>query len=171
MQFNNAKPPLSSAYNLPLITAWRSRNFNIYCMPTNPPHLIYILIYMPIDAECGINMDRNQLHLSRAEMSKDLWVPHLMANTKLLEVNYTNPTRANWTQHMTWWLAILTTASGCLTSPILILICCCDFIVFVCVCVATLGKHGAISWIIEHVSMSHCCRGRLFLWEFSRGVN
>jgi len=30
---------------------------------------------MPIDAECGINMDNNQLHLSRAEMSKDLWVP------------------------------------------------------------------------------------------------
>lgn len=114
MQFNNAKPPLSSAYNLPLITAWRSRNLNIYCMPTNPPHLIYILIYMPIDAECGINMDRNQLHLSRAEMSKDLWVPRLMANTKLLEVNYTNPTRANWTQHMTWVIGHFNNSLGLL---------------------------------------------------------
>lgn len=83
-------------------------------MPTNPPHLIYILIYMPIDAECGINMDLNQLHLSRAEMSKDLWVPRLMANTKLLEVNYTNPTRANWTEHRTWVISHFNNSLGLL---------------------------------------------------------
>lgn len=88
MQFNNVRPPLfSSTDNLALITAWRSHNFNIYRMPTNPPHLIYILIYMPIDAEFGINTSLNQLHLSRAEMSEDLWVPGLIVNTTVLEVS------------------------------------------------------------------------------------